>query len=82
MTQSLVNLAWKLSQADDLPRALDYAHRATLLEPESPEAQKLMGDLLWEVGQKEEAKQRYTTFLKLHPPYLRDRERVKSRLER
>jgi tetratricopeptide (TPR) repeat protein len=65
-----------------LPRALDYARRATLFQPDSHEAQRLMGDLLWEAGRREEAKAYYRAFLALRPPHLKEKEEVQARLER
>ncbi len=63
-------------------RALDYARRATLMQPDSHEAHKLMGDLLWAAGRNEEAKGYYRTFLKLRPPHLKEKEQVQALLER
>lgn len=82
MSQQAIRLARELDAAGELTRALDYAHRASLLSPDCHEAQKLMGDLLWEVGRKEEAKEYYRSFLKLRPPYLREKEEVAARLNR
>jgi tetratricopeptide (TPR) repeat protein len=80
---SQIELARELSaRKGSLPRAIDYAHRATLVQPDSHEAQKLMGDLLWTAGRIEEAKEYYRTFLKLHPPHRKEKEEVQSRLER
>jgi len=70
----------RLSSAD-LPAALDFSARATAMAPQMPEPHKLRGDVLWKMGQREQAKQHYRKFLKLHPPYLKDREVVKARLD-
>jgi tetratricopeptide (TPR) repeat protein len=82
MSQQAIRLARELGAAGQLTRALDYAHRASLLSPDSHEAQKLMGDLLWEAERKEEAKDYYRSFLKLRPPYLKEKEGVIARLNR
>ena len=82
LAQSNMALARQLQRGKTLTRALDYAHRATLAEPDSHEAQKLMGDLLWSAGRKEEAKEYYRAFLKLHPPSLREKEEVGTLLTR
>jgi isopenicillin-N N-acyltransferase like protein len=82
MAQSAMQLARGLAAHQQLTKAFDYAHRASLLAPDSHEAQKLMGDLLWEAGRTDEAKEYYRTFLKLHPPHLKEKEEVTARLNR
>jgi tetratricopeptide (TPR) repeat protein len=72
--------ARRLARGGHLTGAQDYAARAVALEPESAEASKLLGDLLWRAGRQEQARERYRTFLKLYPPYLKDVEQVKGRL--
>lgn len=74
--------AEELAGAGKLDRALDYAARAAQATPDSPDARKLLGDLLWRAGREQEALAQYKKFLELHPPYLRDVEVVKARLER
>jgi isopenicillin-N N-acyltransferase like protein len=80
--QAAIALARQLRRTRRYDRAIDFARRAILIEPESPDARKLLGDLLWSAGRHDEAKQHYATFLKLRPPHLRDKERVQLRLER
>jgi tetratricopeptide (TPR) repeat protein len=72
--------ARSLGRGGKLARALDYARRAVKVMDNSPDARKLLADLLWQVGSYQEAKKHYRTFLKLHPPYLRDVEIAKARL--
>lgn len=72
--------AQSLGRAGKLAQALDYAHRAVDLMGDSPDARKLLADLLWQVGSYADAKKHYRTFLELHPPYLRDVETAKARL--
>jgi hypothetical protein len=77
------DLRYALSTMGLFPEtAMDYARRAAEACPDLPEAHKLLGDLLWERGRFEEAKEHYRRFLEHHPPYLKDREIVKSRLAR
>jgi isopenicillin-N N-acyltransferase like protein len=82
MAQADMKLARELNASKSFVAALDHAHRASLLAPDSHEAQKLMGDLLWQAGRREDAKAYYRTFLKLHPPYLKEKEEVTARLDR
>jgi tetratricopeptide (TPR) repeat protein len=80
--QEQIELARQLLKAGNLVRAADHARRATLTLPDSHEAHKLMGDVLWKAGRKDEAREHYDTFLKLHPPYLREKEEVQTLLNR
>jgi tetratricopeptide (TPR) repeat protein len=77
-----LELARQLQKARRMERAIDFARRATLAEPESPDARKLLGDLLWDANRRDEARIHYDKFLKLRPPYLREVEQVKTRLDR
>ena len=70
---------WLLAAGDPVA-ALDFASRAAALTPRSPEPQMLLGDLLWQQGQQQQARKHYKTFLGLFPPYLKQRELAKSRL--
>jgi tetratricopeptide (TPR) repeat protein len=80
---ALMELARELGRSKaSLARALDYAHRATQAQPDSHEAHKLMGDLLWAAGRRDDAREYYRTFLKLRPPHLREKEEVQARLDR
>jgi tetratricopeptide (TPR) repeat protein len=72
--------ARSLAKSNQSAEALDYARRAVAVEPDSAEARLLLGDLLWKAGRWVEAKKAYKGYLERHPPYLRDRERVKARL--
>jgi len=72
--------AHRLARERRPQEALDYARRAAAIQPNSPGAQMVLGDLLWDLGRWQEAKRAYGQFLQLHPPYLKDRERVKARL--
>ena len=76
-----VKHARRLLSAGDLSAALDFAARASVMAPRMTEPHKLRGDVLWLLGQQEQARLHYRTFLKLHPPYLKDREVVKARIE-
>jgi tetratricopeptide (TPR) repeat protein len=80
--QLQLELARQFEKMGEMVQALALAQQAAQLEPESPDAQLLAGDLLWEENEKEEAKQYYQNYLKLFPPYLRDKERVMIRLNR
>jgi len=70
----------ELARAGRLADALDYARRAAGIQPSSTAAHMLLGDLLWQAGRWNEAKREYRLFLELHPPYRKQRDRVKARL--
>ena len=70
-----------LYASGDRTGAIDFAARASAMAPKMTEPHKLRGDVLWELGQQEQARAHYRTFLKLHPPYLKESETVKARLE-
>ena len=78
--QAQVDYAESLAGEGQTVEAVDYARRAVGLEPDSAEARLLLGDLLWSAQRWDEAKEEYRRFLTLHPPYLKDKERVKTRL--
>lgn len=80
LARAQVRHARWLARRHHLATARDYAARAAALEPESTEAQKLLGDLLWRAGKTAEARKHYEAFLKLTPPFLQDVEEVKARL--
>jgi hypothetical protein len=82
MVRAQMKHAAALRDGGKLAAALDYASRAASAQPDSAGARKLLADLLWQQGRREEAKQHYRKFLELRPPYLRDREVVKTRLSR
>ena len=60
--------------------AIDQARIAIAAEDASPEAHKLLGDLLWRRGDRDQARSEYRRFLALHPPYLADVEAARARL--
>lgn len=60
--------------------ALDFATRAASLDPELSDAFKLRGDLLWDLGRFDEAKEQYRQFIKLHPSRPSEQEDAKARL--
>ena len=76
-----VKHARQLLASGDLPAALDFAARAAAMAPQLTEPHKLRGDVLWQMGKQEQARQHYRTFLKLYPPYLKDRETTKARVD-
>ena len=78
----MLRRARELRRVGRLGLALDYGRRAVSTEPESPEARKLLADILWGLARIDEAKREYATFLKLHPPYRADVEVAKRRLSR
>jgi isopenicillin-N N-acyltransferase-like protein len=80
MAREQMKHAETLAQGGKVDKALDYAGRAAGTLADSPDARKLLGDLLWSVGKKGEAREHYKKFLKLQPPYLREVEIVKARL--
>lgn len=64
-------------------RAIEEAERAVALAPLSPEARKLLADLLYarnHAGDRARAREQDGIFLTLAPPYLRDVEEVRGRL--
>ena len=76
----LAHARW-LYSVENLAGALDFATRATSMDPELEPAHKLRGDLLWQQGDQAEARKAYRRYLELHPPSLKEKEQVKSRLE-
>ena len=76
----LAHARW-LREVRDHARALDFATRATTMDPELEAAHRLKGDLHWLLGQKAEARKAYRQYLGLNPPSLAERERIKARLE-
>jgi isopenicillin-N N-acyltransferase-like protein len=80
LAQTALRSAAELRGLGRLDRALDAARVAAGAEERSPDAQLLLGDLLWQRGAKEPARAAYHRFLELHPPYLADIERVQPRL--
>jgi hypothetical protein len=61
-------------------RAIDQARVATAAEDRSPEAHKLLADLLWRKGDHDAARTEYRRFIALHPPHLADVEAARARL--
>jgi len=76
----LAHARW-LQGVKNLAGALDFATRATSMDPDLERAHKLRGDLLWQIGRKEEARKAYRRYLELHPPSLMEREAIKARME-
>lgn len=72
--------ARKLVAAGDSERALGFGRRAVGLAPKLPDSQKLLGDLLWQSGQQEQAKKHYRVFLSVRPARKADVEQVEERL--
>lgn len=77
---SQLDYASALEKSGHLSLALEYARRSVQMLADSPRTHRVLGDLLWQADRREEAKKHYRRFLELFPPYLRDQERVKSRL--
>lgn len=73
--------ARRLREQGDLQAAVDLASRAVSMQPESVEAHTLIADLLWQRGQREKAKEHYRQVLELHPPRVREMERIKNLLQ-
>jgi isopenicillin-N N-acyltransferase-like protein len=81
LAQAALRSAAQLKALGRRDRALDEARVAVGAEERSADAQQLLGDLLWERGDKEGARAAYRRFLQLHPPYLGDIETAKRRLQ-
>ncbi|MCC6749510.1 MAG: tetratricopeptide repeat protein [Deltaproteobacteria bacterium] len=79
--QSQFAHARRLAGAGQRRAAVEQAQRAVSAAPNSPEARKLLGDLLWEVGERARARDQYQEFLRCSPPYRQEVEQVKTRLE-
>jgi hypothetical protein len=80
LAQAALRSATQLRALGRRDRALDEARVAVGAEERSPEAQQLLGDLLWERGERDAARAAYRRFLQLHPPYLGDVETAQQRL--
>jgi tetratricopeptide (TPR) repeat protein len=72
--------AERMKSEKELDRALEEARKAAALEERMPEAHRLVGDLLYQRGDKDGARKEYQRFLELDPPYLKDIEEVKGLL--
>jgi hypothetical protein len=80
LAQASLRTAAELRDLGRLDRALDEARIAVGAEERSPEAHQLLGNLLWQRGQRTAARAEYRRFLQLHPPYLGDVETAEQRV--
>jgi isopenicillin-N N-acyltransferase like protein len=80
LAQAAVRAAEQLRELGLYDRAVDEARVAVGAEERMPEAHKLLGDLLWQRGDRDGARAEYRRFLQLHPPYLADVEAAQQRL--
>lgn len=82
--QTTLKAAELLQQKGEHTRAIEEAERAVALQPQLPEARRLLGDLLTrraQPGDRERARREYQTFLETQPPYLKDVEDVRAILK-
>ncbi len=73
-----LKLAERLLKQKDLSHALEEAERAVALDERSPEAHKLLGDILQERHESAAARSEYQRFLELNPPHLHEVETVRG----
>jgi tetratricopeptide (TPR) repeat protein len=72
--------AERMKSEKEPERALEEARKAEALEERMPEPHRLIGDLLYQRGDRDGARKEYQRFLELDPPYLKDIEEVKGLL--